>query len=275
MQGISHTGKRRVFITGGGAGLGRELARQLADEGALVLIGDVDVAAAEDTAAQIGAYAIKCDVRSEEDFHAAAKWLRDTWGGVDLLINNAGVAQMGPLVKTPISDWQWIMDINVLGIVRGCQAMSPIMEPGARVLNIASMAAMLYLPNSAAYNAAKSAVLAISETLMLEWEPKGISVHVACPAFFRTDLARNMRSTDPETERVTKRLVERSRLGADQIAAAILAGLAADKPVILTHDTARRSWLQKRYLPFGIYMNMMRRQLKKMNERMARPSKST
>lgn len=274
MQSITQSDKRRVFITGGGAGLGRELARQLADQGALVLIGDIDVSAAETTASQIGAYAIKCDVRSEEDFAFAAQWLRDNWGGVDLLINNAGVAQMGPLDQTPISDWQWILDINVLGIVRGCQAMLPIMEPGARVLNIASMAAMLYLPNSAAYNATKSAVLAISETLMLEWEPKGISVHVACPAFFRSDLARTMRSTDPETERVTKRLVERSRIGAEQIANVILAGMAADKPIVLTHDTSRRSWLQKRYLPFSVYMNMMRKQLKKMGARMARPSKS-
>lgn len=273
MQGNSNAGKRRVFITGGAAGLGRELARQLVDTGALVLIGDVDVAAAQATASQIGASAIKCDVRSDDDFETAAQWLLSNWGGVDLLINNAGVAQMGPLDKTPLSDWQWIMDINVFGIVRGCQAMLPIMAPGARVLNIASMAAMLYLPNSAAYNAAKSAVLAISETLMLEWEPKGISVHVACPAFFRSELARTMRSTDAETERVTKRLVERSKLGADQIAALILAGLTADKPLILTHDAARRSWLQKRYMPFRMYMAMMRKQLKKINARMARPSR--
>lgn len=273
MQSNTTSGKRRVFITGGASGLGCELARQLAEQGALVLIGDIDADAARATAAQIGGHAIKCDVRSMADFEAAAQWIRDHWGGLDLLVNNAGVAQMGPLDQTPIADWQWIMDINVFGIVRGCQAMLPLMGPGAQVLNIASMAAMLYLPNSAAYNAAKSAVLAISETLMLEWDPKGISVHVACPSFFRTDLARNMRATDPETERVTKRLVERSRLGADQIAARVLTGLAKGTPHILTHDTAGRSWRQKRFLPFGIYLNMMRKQISKMNERMARPGK--
>lgn len=267
-------GKHRVFITGGGAGLGRALARQLADQGALVLIGDIDMAAAQEAADEIGGFAIKCDVRREDDFNSVNQWLSDHWGGIDLLVNNAGVAQMGPLDKTPIADWQWIMDINVLGIVRACQALLPIMAPGARVLNIASMAALLYLPNSAAYNATKSAVLAISETLMLEWEHRGISVHVACPAFFRTDLARSMRSTDPETERVTKRLVERSRLGADQIAGLILAGLANGKPHILTHDTSRRSWLLKRFLPFDTYEKMMRKQIKHMNARMARPSKS-
>ncbi|MGH1412973.1 MAG: SDR family oxidoreductase [Pelagimonas sp.] len=265
---------QRVFITGGAGGLGRALAQQLTATGAQVLIGDIDHAAAQKTATEIGATAIRCDVTSTDDLNAVATWLQTTWGGVDLVINNAGVAQMGPLDQTPIDDWQWIIDINVLGSVRCAQALAPIMPPGSQMLNIASMAAMLYLPNSAAYNASKAAVLAISETLMLEWEPRGISVHVACPSFFRTDLARNMRASDGATRAMTTRMVERARISADDVAATILSGLAKGTPHILTHKPAFKSWLFKRYLPFSMYLNMMRKQLAALDARLKTPSKS-
>lgn len=263
---------QRVFVTGGAAGLGRALAQQLVQSGARVLIGDLDHEDTTRTAQEIGAHGIVCDVREKADLDAAADWLRREWGGVDLVINNAGVAQMGPLDQTPIEDWRWIIDINVLGVVRSAQAMAPIMPQGARMLNIASMAAMLYLPNSAAYNASKAAVLAISETLMLEWEPKGITVQVACPSFFRTDLARNMRASDEKTRATTARMVERARIGADEVAATILQGLAQGHSHILTHAPARKSWLYKRVLPFRIYLGMMRKQLAALDTRMRKPS---
>ncbi len=262
---------QRVFITGGAGGLGREMARLWAARGAQVLIGDIDLDAAQTTASEIGASAIRCDVTSPEDFAQVATWISDHWGGLDVLVNNAGVAQMGPMDKTTVEDWQWAIDINVLGIVRACEALLPLMGAGGRMLNIASMAAMLHLPGAAAYNATKAAVLAISETLMLELEPRGISVQVACPAFFRTDLAKNMRASDAESARVTTRLVERSRLGAPEIAAAILGGFDTGTPHIFTHPNSRRTWLFKRYLPFGTFQNMMRKQLKKLEQRLARP----
>ncbi len=265
---------KRVFITGGAGGLGRALATQLVHSGAQVLIGDIDEIAVQATAVEIGATAIRCDVTSDTDFQHVAKWLQGNWGGVDLVINNAGVAQMGALDQTAIDDWHWVLNINTLGPVRAAQVLGPLMPPGSQMLNIASMAAMLYLPNSAAYNASKAALLAVSETLMLEWEPRGISVHVACPSFFRTDLARNMRATDESTRAATTRMVERARVGADDVATTILAGLKAGDPHILTHRPARKSWLLKRYLPFSIYMSMMRKELAKLNMRLKTPSKT-
>lgn len=261
----------RVFITGGAGGLGREMAALWRARGARVLIGDIDLAAAEATAKDIGATAIRCNVTSAEDFATVADWIRDNWGGLDVLVNNAGVAQMGPLDKTSIEDWEWAININILGMVRASHALLPLMGSGAQMLNIASMAAMLHLPSAAAYNATKSAVLAISETLMLELEPRGVSVHVACPAFFRTDLAKNMRAADAHAARVTTRLVERSRLGAPEIAASILAGLDRGQTHIFTHPNSRRAWMFKRALPFRAYLGMMRKQLKKLDERLARP----
>jgi len=266
---------QRIFITGGAGGLGREMAALWAARGARVLIGDIDLLAAQTTAAEIGATAIRCDVTSAEDFAQVADWIAESWGGLDVLVNNAGVALMGPMDRTSAQDWQWAININVLGIVRACETLLPLIGSGGRVLNIASMAAMLHLPGAAAYSATKAAVLAISETLMLELEPRDISVQVACPAFFRTDLAKNMRASDAQSARVTARLVERSRLGASEIAAMILSGFDKGDRHIFTHPNSRRAWLFKRYLPFGLFLGMMRKQLKKLESRLARPSGGT
>jgi NAD(P)-dependent dehydrogenase (short-subunit alcohol dehydrogenase family) len=260
----------RVFVTGGAAGLGREIALLLVRSGARVLIGDLELEAAKETAAVIGATAICCDVRSGSDLDKAAAWVRENWGGLDLLVNNAGVAQMGAIDKTDVEDWRWILDINVLGTVRTTQAFLPLMKPGARILNIASMAALLHLPGSSAYSASKAAVLALSEALMLELEDRGIAVHVVCPAFFRTNLARNMRAADEASAKVTARLVERSRMGPDAIARTILDRLEKGDRHIFTHPNSKRSWLLKRYLPFAMFQNIMRKQLKKLETRMSR-----
>lgn len=265
-----------VFITGGANGLGRELAKCWIAQGAQVLIGDVDREAVEQTAGEIGAAGIPCDVRVEADFIAVCQWIETHWDGrLDLLVNNAGVAQMGPIEKTALGDWQWIMDINVLGTVRACHTLLPLMPPGARIVNIASMAALVHLPNASAYNASKSAVLAISETWMLELEARGITVHVVCPAFFRSGLAANMRATDERAAATTTRLVERSRLDAAAIAERILRGVEAGEPHIFTHPQSRKSWLLKRYLPFSWFQKLMRKQLKKLDARLSRPQRAS
>ncbi|WP_373635583.1 SDR family NAD(P)-dependent oxidoreductase [Yoonia sp. SS1-5] len=262
---------QRAFITGGAAGLGRALAKGLVADGWQVLIGDVDLVAGQTCADELGVSFIACDVRQAVDFEQVVVWVQQEWGGVDLVINNAGVAQMGPLEKTPLDDWQWIVDINFLGIVRAVKAFTPLFraQGHGRYLNIASMAGFLYLPNAGAYNATKAAVVALSETMMLELEDAGIRTQVACPAFFRTDLARNMRAADDMAEKMTKRLVERSRLDADDIAAAIIAGMSGGDAHILTHPQSKSALRLKRWLPFERYMVRMRKDIRKLDARMA------
>jgi len=256
---------KRVFITGGAAGLGAALARQLTAEGARVCLGDISDAdgAATDF--------VRCDVTQAEDVAQAAAWVQDNWGGVDLVINNAGVAQMGPLAQTPDADWQWIFDINVMGIVRVTRAFAPIMRAQGHgaFLNIASMAGYLHLPNMAAYNATKAAVVALSETMMLELEDAGITTHVACPSFFRTDLAKGMRASDAIVAQQTTRLVERARMGAGEVAKAILAGLARGESHIFPHPEGEAAWQAKRSLPFETFLSGMRADVAKMEARMA------
>ena len=268
---------KRIFITGGASGLGRALAERYARAGWRVCIGDLDVERCADALAAIRVHsphsqALACDVTNEADLQAAADWLQREWGGVDVVVNNAGVAQMGGIAETTLDDWRWAVDINLLGVVRGCKVFAPLLrtQGGGQLVNIASMAGLVHMPNAAAYNATKAAVVALSETLQLELEPDGIRVSVVCPAFFRTDLARNMRAANPQLEGMTKRLVERARIGADEIAERIFAGIERGDPHILTHPEARRFWRLKRMLPYRWYLALMRRQLAQVAARMQR-----
>ena len=268
---------KRIFITGGASGLGRALAERYARAGWRVCIGDLDVERCAEVLAAIRVHsphnhALACDVTREDALQAAADWLQREWGGVDVVINNAGVAQMGGIAETTLDDWRWAVDINLLGVVRGCKVFAPLLrtQGGGQLVNIASMAGLVHMPNAAAYNATKAAVVALSETLQLELEPDGIRVSVVCPAFFRTDLARNMRAANPQLEGMTKRLVERARIGADEIAERIFAGIERGDPHILTHPEARRFWRLKRMLPYRWYLALMRRQLAQVAARMQR-----
>lgn len=272
---------KRVFITGGASGLGQALAMHYAVQGWRVLIGDLDLQRCADTLAKLQAVssfsdAVACDVTTEADLHAAADWLQRHWGGVDVVINNAGVAQMGGIEAASEADWQWIVDINLLGVVRGCRVFTPMLraQGGGQLVNIASMAGLVHMPQASAYNATKAAVVALSETLQLELEADHISVTVVCPAFFRTALAQNMRASDPKLEAMTKRLVERARIGPEQIARQVFEGVQRGDTHILTHPEARRSWWLKRILPYRIYLKLMRRQLSKMQARMQRKASS-
>jgi len=190
------------------------------------------------------------------------------------LINNAGVAQMGALADTSLEDWRWIIDINLLGIVAGCKTFAPhLAQTQGKILNIASMASFLHLPNAGAYNATKAAVLALSETLMLELEPQGITTQVACPSFFRTDLAQNMRAGDDKARAITTRLVERSRMGADDVARSILDEFDRGEARILLDKRTRQALRMKNWLPFPRYLSGLRKQVAKLESRMTRVSK--
>ena len=281
---IADNGKR-IFITGGASGLGRALAERHARAGWRVCIGDLDMERCAGALAAIrvhspSSHALACDVTREDALQAAADWLQREWGGVDVVVNNAGVAQMGGIAETSLEDWRWAVDINLLGVARGCKVFVPLLRArdaggrGGQLVNIASMAGLVHMPQASAYNATKAAVVALSETLQLELEADGIRVSVVCPAFFRTGLAGNMRAANPALEGMTKRLVERARIGADEIADRIFDGMARGDPHILTHPEARRFWRMRRLLPYRLYLALMRRQLSRVAARMRRKAAS-
>ncbi len=266
---------KRIFITGGASGLGRALAERYAREGWRVCIGDLNEARGQETIKALGgsAHFLRCDVTSEEDLSAAASWLDQNWGGVDVVVNNAGVAAAGAIDDMSITDWKWIVDVNLLGVVRGCKVFTPLFkrQKSGYFINVSSLSGLVHMPMMAAYSATKAAVVAISETLKLELEEHGIGVSVVCPAFFRTNLAESLRTGDSHLEQVTRKLVERAVVGADEIADYTYRGVERGDFHILPHREGRVAWMLKRLTPYSVYLGAMRKAAKKMLVREAGP----
>lgn len=247
---------QRVFITGGASGLGRALALRYAREGARVCIGDINPEQGAEVEKELNAAGgvaqfINCDVRRISDLERVRDQLEKEWGGVDVVVNNAGVASAGRIEDTTLADWEWIIDINVLGVVRGCKVFTPLMKKqgSGSLVNIASMAGLMLAPMMGSYNVSKAGVIALSETLRQELADSGISVHAVCPAFFQTNLTATMRSDIPGIQQNVGKLMKRSKITADNVADDIFRAVKKGEFWVLPHATERRLWYIKRYTP--------------------------
>ncbi len=260
----------RIFVTGGASGLGRAVAQRFARAGWRVCVADVhDTRGGEAVASLAGAAdaaSLHCDVTREEDVAAAAARVVERWGGVDVVVNNAGVAQGGAIEDVPLDDWRWILDVNLLGVVRGCRVFTPILKRQGRghIVNVASMAGLLDVPFMSSYNASKAAVVSLSETLHHELAEHGIGVTVVCPAFFRTNLGESLRASDPRLRRAMERLSARSRVTADDIADQVFRAVERNAFYVLPHREARSAWLLKRLLPRSTYSSLLRSRARRM-----------
>lgn len=254
---------QRVLITGAGSGLGRALALHFAREGWLVACTDARPKAAAQTFAEIrqaggGGMCFELDVSSEAQFDAAVAQLDTSWGGLDVLINNAGVATAGTVADSPLTQWQWVLDINLMGCVRGARAAIPLMQRQRRghIINIASFAGIANPPALASYSVAKAAVIALSETLRLELCHDGIGVTVACPSFFDTALVENSRasgpedgSTAPQVDSIARRLMQTSKVTAEDVARDIYKAMRRKRFMVISHADARARYRMKRLSP--------------------------
>jgi len=253
----------RVLITGAGSGLGRSCALAFAAKGARVAVTDMRADAAQETvklleAAGATALSLVLDVTSEESFAAAVTAVTAAWGGIDVLINNAGVATAGTVEESPIKQWDWVFNINVLGCVRGARAVIPTMkaQSGGHIVNVASFAGIANPPAMASYNAAKAAVISLSETLRYEVFPD-IGVSVACPSFFKTDLVNTSKvglvagekQTAPQMMRIVERMMEKASVTAEDVAGEIVDAVTSNRFLVMPHADARALWRLKRLSP--------------------------
>ena len=251
----------RVLITGAGSGLGRACARSFADRGARVAVSDLKLESAIDTVHQLAGtetLPIELDVTSEESWAQALTQLKAQWGGIDVLVNNAGVATAGTVADAPLRQWEWVFDINLLGCVRGARAAIPLMQAqgAGHIVNIASFAGIANPPAMASYNAAKAAVISLSETLRFELHPE-VGVSVACPSFFKTDLVNSGKgqigedeqASAPQMMAIVQRLMERATVTARQVADDIVDAVEQNRFLIITHGDARVLWRLKRLSP--------------------------
>jgi NAD(P)-dependent dehydrogenase (short-subunit alcohol dehydrogenase family) len=256
---------KRAFITGGGSGLGLAMGELLAHDGWQLGILDRDPGRLRSTARHLeglGAERVQtyaADVTDEAAFGAAVADFAGRAEGLDFMVNNAGVAVAGSIDSTPAADWRWALEINVVGVATGCRAALPFLrksEAGC-ILNIASAAAFAAPAQTAAYNASKSAVVALTETLAQELAGSSVRASVAMPGFFPTRLLDGARAP-ADAMHAAQRMMNASRYTAERAAADMLAACAAGRLYIVLPGSYVRLWRFKRYLP-NLFMSMMLR----------------
>jgi NAD(P)-dependent dehydrogenase (short-subunit alcohol dehydrogenase family) len=245
----------RAVVTGAGGGLGRALCREIVRRGGRLIASDVDLDAARATVGSLGsaeAHAVACDVTKLDAVERLAADVDRLLGGVDLVVNNAGVAVGGDVGEVPMPDWRWIIDVNLWGPVHGCHVFVPRLRRQGRghVLNVASAAGLLAAPGMGPYNVTKSAVVALSETLYGELAGTGVGVSVLCPTFFQTGIADASRLTGaPDRLALVQQLMAGAKIQADGVARIALDGVARDALYVLPHPDGRWLWRLKRTMP--------------------------
>lgn len=199
------------------------------------------------------------DITDEQAVKAAIDGFAGKLGGLDLALNSAGVAAAGDLLETPMADWQWIVGINLLGVVHSCRAEVPhmIAAKGGLIINVASAAAFASGARMGAYNATKAAVVALSETMFQELEDHGIQVTAAMPGFFRTRIMEHARAP-ADARGFAEKMMQRSNLEADAVAREILDRAAAGAIHVVLPAPYRWLWRYKRLAPRG-YLRWMTR----------------
>ena len=255
--------RRRVLITGAGSGLGQALAHRWANAGDRVACVDIDAARAELTRAALagdGHLALAANVASDEQMEAMHERVAAEWGGVDVLVNNAGIAAGGSMVEASMAEWRGVLDINLLGVVRGCRLFLPGMIANGRghVVNTASFAGLAGAPGIMTYGVSKAAVVALSEQLRAELHGKGIRVSVLCPAFFRTNLLESWQG-NPRLKVFADRQMSASTDTIDTVADRVFAAVGRGEFLILPtrHEPAR--WRLKRWLPDFYFRKLLQR----------------
>ncbi|MBS2028534.1 MAG: SDR family NAD(P)-dependent oxidoreductase [Deltaproteobacteria bacterium] len=253
----------RAVITGAASGLGRALALELAQRQARLLISDVNVEGADETcvlarARGAEAIAVRADVGVAADLEKLADVADASFGGVDLLVNNAGVAVAGMVGELPLADWEWIVRINLWGAINGCHVFVPRMRKagGGFILNVASSAGFASLPEMAPYNVTKAAVISLSETLHAELASANIAVSCLCPTFFQTGLMKTFRGADRQRA-MAEKFFQASTMSAEQVARAGLRGLERGTLHIIPQTDGTWVWRAKRFLP-GTYFGILR-----------------
>lgn len=249
---------RRVLVTGAASGLGAALVSAFRAAGDEVLVTDVTDAEGVD---------LVLDTTSDDDWAAAPAHVERTWGGLDVLVNNAGIAGGGRIELSTIEEWQRIIDVNLLGVVRGTRTFTPMFKQQGfgHVVNVASLAGLVHAAGMGSYNAVKAAVVAFTETTGHELHPFGIKASAVCPSYFKTNLLSSMRGSDQRVGRVVAGLVERSTVTADEVAAAVLAGIANGDDVIVPDEPARQAFALK-WGDRAAYDSLMRHQAARLAE---------
>jgi NAD(P)-dependent dehydrogenase (short-subunit alcohol dehydrogenase family) len=233
---------RTAVVTGGSSGIGLATVRRFAAEGAKVVIGDVDAVAGEAAADEVGGLFVRTDVTSETDVDALFAAAVDTYGGVDVAFNNAGISppEDDSILTTGLDVWRRVQEVNLTSVYLCCRAAIPHMQRQGKgaIVNTASFVAVMGAATSqVSYTASKGGVLAMSRELGVQFAREGIRINALCPGPVDTPLLQELFAADPE--RAQRRLVHipMGRFGKPEEIAGAVAFLASDDAGFITAST--------------------------------------
>jgi NAD(P)-dependent dehydrogenase (short-subunit alcohol dehydrogenase family) len=260
---------KRAVITGAGSGLGRALAMELAQDNWKILVSDVRDETAQETLEMVkkaggSGETFHCDVTDLTHLEAMADKVFNEWGGVDLLINNAGVLVAGNIGDMPIDNWKWVIDINVWGTINGCHAFIPRMKKqgSGHIVNVASAAGFTCLPEMGAYNLTKAALIGLTETLLTELSPHNIDVTAVCPSVFSSNLIDGLRHDTDGQRDWWNVMFRKATMNAQQVASEVIKAVKQNKPYIIPQREVKIAHLMKRLSP-KLYFNSVKKHYKK------------
>jgi NAD(P)-dependent dehydrogenase (short-subunit alcohol dehydrogenase family) len=233
---------RTAVVTGAASGIGRAIALLAAQRGAGLALCDVDedgLAAVADEALGLGREVLtrRVDVADRDQMERFAAAVLDGPGPPDLLVNNAGVGLVAGMLETTLDDWDWIVGINLMGVVHGCHFLVPAMvrRGSGHVVNLSSLAGYHANPALAAYSATKFAVLGLTEALHDELVGSGVGVTAVCPGIVNTPITRNARARgaadDPSVRERYATLYRRRNYGPERVARNVLKAVARERTV--------------------------------------------
>lgn len=261
----------RYLITGAASGLGKAIAVELAKQhgsAIKICIADIHPQRGRETVELLQSYGVEarychCDITSTDEVAMLQKFVTEQWQGVDVVFNNAGVATGGSIQSESIAQWQWIVDVNLLGMVRVTQAFLPMFtaQGHGHFVNVASQAGLTPIPLMSSYNAVKSAVVSFSETMKLELSQQQIAVSVVCPSFFKTNLNESLRTSEPTVAALLNKWFERATMSTEEVASIVVKKVAEQAFLILTHKEGIRAYWLKKWLPSNKYLSLMQKRI--------------
>lgn len=260
--------KKRAFITGGGGGLGRALALALAKDGWSVGVTDIKAEALAESkqlieAAGGKAFTYQFDVSKREEYKKAFDEFIASAGGIDVLINNAGVGDGGLFGEYSLDNWEWITGINQMAAVYGSHYAVPLMKAqgSGHIISIASAAGIANMPNMSMYNVTKAAVISLMESIHSEVTAFNIATSVVCPTFFRSNIMQHNRG-DKNATTIGQKIIDKAKYTPDQVANIILTEAGKKKFYILHPYQAKAVYYIKRFFP-SFFMNYKAKQFAK------------
>jgi NAD(P)-dependent dehydrogenase (short-subunit alcohol dehydrogenase family) len=249
--------RRYGIVTGAASGIGRAISIRLARDGWHLALADINRDGAAETqrlVEQTGGTAQfeRLDVREEHEWLDLRDRLQTEWPQLDLIVNNAGVVASGEIDKTPIDDWDWLLSINLRGVILGCTTMVPWLKENPRrsyVVNMASIAGLIPGTRMGAYNVAKAGVVALSETLYQEVKQHKIGVTAVCPWFVKTNLLDHGRFADMKEKAAGAMFMENSRVTPEIVADRAVRGMYRGRLLVVVGFRANQLFWTKRQFP--------------------------